>query len=439
MPAQRRIVAAAAVTALFIGLQGCAETPTTAPPATTPAPEHVHAAGAGPHSATVHAAGHLPLTTAPLPVREQLQMLLGQHSTLTIRLMRGQLRPAGDFADATAAALGRNTDELTAAVRGTYSAAGASRFRELWVTHISALTAYAAALQRNDGPAQRDAKAKLATYNRDYGKAIAELTGNELPAAAVTAGVQQHVDTLIAGADAYARGDWEQAYTLERDAFRHMFDTGKQFAGATVSRQPGELPAGFDDPPASLRSALGMLLGEHMELTVDATRAIVTSSPEEPAAVKALDANSRAIAQAFTGALGSTLSTRLVQLWADHVDAVVTFAEATRDKDAAAAERARADLRRFAGELGRLLRSVAKGKVDAEAAVKALDEHDEALLRQTTAFAAADYRTAHDISYSGYQHMFAIAGTLTSAVRGNLGGRLPVGGAATGYGPVAGR
>jgi hypothetical protein len=49
---------------------------------------------------------------------------------------------------------------------------------------------------------------------------------------------------------------------------------------------------------------------------------------------------------------------------------------------------------------------VAKGKVDAAAATKALDEHDEALLRQTVAFADRDYRSAHDISYDGYQHMF---------------------------------
>jgi hypothetical protein len=110
---------------------------------------------------------------------------------------------------------------------------------------------------------------------------------------------------------------------------------------------------------------------------------------------------------------------------------VVAFAVATRDKDAAGQQKARADLERFAAALGTGLRTLARGKVDAAAASKALDQHDAHLLDAITAYAAADYRKAHDVSYAGFQHMFPIAATLARAVEGHVGARLPVGGAAT--------
>jgi hypothetical protein len=65
-------------------------------------------------------------------------------------------------------------------VREAYSPAGGTTFRELWVTHINALSSYAPALQRNDTAAQNAARATLDTYNRDYGAAISQLTGGEL-------------------------------------------------------------------------------------------------------------------------------------------------------------------------------------------------------------------------------------------------------------------
>jgi hypothetical protein len=53
---------------------------------------------------------------------------------------------------------------------------------------------------------------------------------------------------------------------------------------------------------------------------------------------------------------------------------------------------------RLAAEFSRL----AKGKVAVRAATQALDEHDQQLLTQITAYAEADYGQAHEISYGGY-------------------------------------
>jgi hypothetical protein len=176
-----------------------------------------------------------------------------------------------------------------------------------------------------------------------------------------------------------------------------------------------------------------------MELTVDATRAAVSGAPELAAAQQALDANSREIGEAFASVFGATEAARLAALWGDHVDAVVAFAVATRDKDDAGQQKARADLERFAAALGTGLRTLARGKVEAAAATKALDQHDAHLLEAITAYASGDYRRAHDVSYAGFQHMFPIAATLARAVEGHVGARLPVGGAATGHGGTAQR
>jgi hypothetical protein len=204
-----------------------------------------------------------------------------------------------------------------------------------------------------------------------------------------------------------------------------------------VSRS-GELPANFDDAPAQLRSQLGLLLGEHMELTVDATRAVVTGGDDATAAAGALQGNTADIAKAFGSVFGTEGSRALVQLWADHVDAVVAFAVATARKDAAGTTKARAALDRAARGLGAEFSRLAKGKVAVRAATQALDQHDQQLLTQITAYAQADYGKAHEISYGGYQHMFMIAGVLADAIGANVAAKLPRGGAATGGGGLAG-
>jgi hypothetical protein len=98
--------------------------------------------------------------------------------------------------------------------------------------------------------------------------------------------VKEHVDTLLRQADAFARGDYDKAYELERTAFRHMFATGRASAGCG-GRRSGELPAHFDDAPASSAFAARPAPGEHMELAVDATRAVVSGGDDATAAAAA--------------------------------------------------------------------------------------------------------------------------------------------------------
>jgi hypothetical protein len=368
----------------------------------------------------------------------QLEKSLGHHAILVVRLMRGQLNKSPDFLEAATAALGKNTDELAAVVATAYGQQGGEQFKRLWAQHVTSLFAYSKALANKDTAAQGKAKADLDRYTREYATFISSATGGELSPAQVTTGIAAHIHHLLSQIDAYAAGDYAAAYRLEREAYAAMFSTGKGLAGATVSKSPGELPAGFDDPPQQLRSALGQLLGEHSELIVDVTRAVLAKGPEFEQAVAALDGNTRDIGQAMTAVFGSAAAGQFGDLWATHVEEVVSFATAVAEDDAAGQAQARTRLDRWSQDFGHFLATGVKDTKVATAFVAAAHHHDEQLLTSITSYARGNYPIAHQITYEGYQHMFAIAESLADAIESGATKRMPTGGAATGGGGAAG-
>ncbi len=405
------------------------------PNAAVAPPKEAKAQAQAPHAGTKHAP--LPASAPPQQVRFQLEQLLGQHAVLAVRLMRGQLNKSPDFLEAATAALGHNTTELSAVVASSYGTAGGEKFKQLWTQHVSALFAYSKALADKDKTAKQKAMADLDAYTKEYGEFISTATKGELPAEAVTESVNGHIHHLIAQIDAYAAGDYKQAYKLEREAYAAMFSTGKGLAGATVSARPGELPAGFDDPPQQLRSALGQLLGEHSELVVDVTRAALAKSPEFSQAALALDGNTRELGQAINAVFGANAADQFGDLWADHVNAVVAFTTAVVEKDPAGEAKARTSLDQWGDKFGSFLASAVKDKKAATAFVEVAHHHDEQLLTSITSFQDGDYAKAHQITYEGYQFMFAIADNLAKAIESGTAKQMPKGGAATGGGGAA--
>ena len=63
--------------------------------------------------------------------------------------------------------------------------------------------------------------------------------------------------------------------------------------------------------------------------------------------------------------------------------------------------------------------------------------HEDMLLKQINAYAAADYTTAHQVSYEAYQHMFALADQAATAIGETVADGSPKGGADTGRGATA--
>ena len=73
-------------------------------------------------------------------------------------------------------------------------------------------------------------------YNAASAQFFAQATG--LPQADLQAALEEHLMQLKGQIDAYAAGDYEQAYALAREAYAHMYELGTTLAGAIVAQSP---------------------------------------------------------------------------------------------------------------------------------------------------------------------------------------------------------
>jgi hypothetical protein len=372
--------------------------------------------------------------TDAVELRITLERLLGQHATLATRLMRARVDGAEAFARVAVDALVTNTEELTDVVESVYGPDGATVFAELWADHGTALFNYTVGLVEDDQAAMEDAEAELERYIEDFSAFLEAATDGELAAADLAPGLRMHVDHLIGQIHAFADGDYARAFELQREAYEHMFPTGRGLAGGIAAQHPGELPLPVDEEAPQLRSTLGLLLGEHLELAIDAMRAGVHGAPQFEHAAAALNANTEELTEAMEALFAADDAARFNTLWADHIDAFVQYTAALAEDDEAGREAAIARLHDFHDALGRHLSDMTGGELDADVAAEVLRVHDEQIAAQIDAYAAEDYEEAYRISFEAYQHIFDAAAALATAIEAHVGPELPVGGAPTGGG-----
>src|SRR6266508_3668870 len=221
-------------------------------------------------------------------------------------------------------------------------------FEQLWQQHIDAFAAYANGVATHDAAAKQAARTKLVAYCSAHGSWFAQASKGRVQASVAAGGVRQHVDELMRQIDVYAAHDYAQAYQIQRMAYEHMFTAGATMAKASVTP---ELAVGFDAPPEKLRSAFDMLLGEHMELIIDAQRATFAGSQEFKAAGAQVNANTTALAQAMGAILGPQKGTEFQSAWANHVDGLMAYTTAVAANDEAGKQAAQKNLDAFASRL----------------------------------------------------------------------------------------
>ena len=226
-----------------------------------------------------------------MELRAQLEQLLGQHAILTVRLTRARLRGDEDLAQTADEALSKNAADLAAPIGAVYGAEAAETFEQAWFNHVTYVFNYARGVADDDAAVKSEARRQLDGYTTELSEYLAEATHQAMPAEVVADELHMHVDQLLEQVDAYAAGDYERAFQLERECYAHMFPFGKALATGIVTGEGTELPAEFDSPAAELQSQLGMTLGEHAELAVDAMRSGISGLPDFPAAAGALDQN----------------------------------------------------------------------------------------------------------------------------------------------------
>jgi hypothetical protein len=421
------------ISALALGACGCTASGTTSSPsrsASQPAPTESMAMQQEP-------ASPLDPKRQAAELRTGLEELFGQDVFVGIRVTRSRLRGDPDFTQAAVDALSRNSDDLGTLLGRVYGSARAAKFRQLWESQQEGLVAYARAAGQHDQAAKAVARRQLDAFPGQVAQFMHTLTGGTT-VSAVSSRLSTHIDDLIRFTDAYAAGDYATAYRIERTDYEREFGLGTVIAAGIAGGPGGHLPADFDSPLTRLRSTLGELLGEHMQLVVDAMGAALRGGPEFKADAAQVNADTTLLAGAFGVLFGPQSGTRFESVWSDHVDALVSYSGAVATKDQNGKDQALAQLRTFEKHLSAFLSTSTDGRLTAPALSDVLHMHDRDLVEQLDAYARGDYPTAYRVTYDGYQHMYAVASTLSGAIGPTIAARLPKGGVQTGGGGMAG-
>ncbi|MGZ4649338.1 MAG: hypothetical protein ACXV3A_02200 [Kineosporiaceae bacterium] len=364
----------------------------------------------------------------------RLEALVAQHSVLVADMMRARMRQAPDLAQAADAALGQNTQALGSLVDNLFGIQAGAQFAQVWSGHIRYFYAYADALANNDDPALQRAKTGLESSEKALGRFFSAASGGRLPEPAAQSAVTTHIDHLLAQADAFHKGDYATAAADYQMAYEHGFDMGGALASTLL---PQALADQLQQPQWKLRSNLTKLLGEHVALVVAAMRDAMGQAADFKALAVDLNKNTTALGMAVYSLYGDKASGQFQNLWADHVDALMTYTSATIKGDSTAANHAETKLRSFEPALARFLAMATQSQLGAQALANAYNQHDRMLVGELKAYQAKNYTQAHQLSYQAYDQMFDLSAQLSHAIGVTLGKNLPKGGSQTGGGGMA--
>jgi hypothetical protein len=394
---------------------------------------------ASPTSTAAHHATNTPGTPAavnasPKQLEAQFEQLLGQHALLAMRLTRSEVTNASDFGQVAETSLEENTHTLSQLVGTAYDDTQSDRFQQLWQGYVTDLSAYANGAASQDASAKQKARADLLAYGDDYGSWLAGASNGQVRAGDAARAARTRVVGLMRQVDTYAARDYDQAYKTEREVYQNTFTAGASLAKASVAPKAA---ATLDAPPEKLRAAFAMLLGEHMELIIDAQRATFAGAPEFKAAAAQVNANSATLTQAMGTIVGPKKAAEFQSAWANHVEGLLAYSTAVAGNDEAAKATATQNLDGFAARLALYFSDIVRNELPVEALTDVLSVHDKHLIEQVNAYAANDYAKAQQMQLEGYQQMLGVANTLVGAIQKTVKPGLPVGGSQTGGGGTA--
>ena len=243
-------------------------------------------------------------------------------------------------------------------------------------------------------------------------------TATKLPQNALKRSITMHVNQLKGQIDAYAAGNYERAYRLERTAYAHMFMTGDTLAGGISAQSPDKFGDGNATESASdLRVTLGRLLGEHAILAMTATQKGVTGKKDFKAIAAALDRNSVELANTIGSVYGAEARKEFLDgelKWRAHIGFFVDYTTARAKKDKAGQNKAVKNLEGYIESFSRFL---ADATGLPPATVKAtITEHVNQLKGQIDAYAAGDYAKAYRLYREAYAHMYMTGDALSGAI-----------------------
>jgi hypothetical protein len=149
----------------------------------------------------------------------------------------------GGAKDAGAAvkALDANTVDLSTTIGSVYGTDAQAAFLGQWRAHIGMFVDYATGLATDDDDLKQKGADALDGYSEGFSKFLATATDSDQ--AAFKSALEEHVSQLTGALDAADAGDANEAWSLEREAYAHMFGTGDALVSAIVTQNPDKFPA----------------------------------------------------------------------------------------------------------------------------------------------------------------------------------------------------
>lgn len=355
-----------------------------------------------------------PDTTAA-QLRSKLSGLFGEHVYLASAATGAALGARSEEFSAAAAALDGNSAALTANIAAIFGDDAGEAFDPLWKKHVGFFVAYTEGLAAGNGAKSAQAVNDLTQYAKDFGAFINSVVPS-LPADAVAASVGTHVMTLKAVVDAQKAGDQTVAFTAQREAAAHMNMVAATLTGGiakTLSDKIGGDPA---SKAAGLVTTLNVTLREHVFLASAATGAALGGRNDEfTAAAAALGSNSGAMTTAVGSVYGAEAGKAFDPLWTKHINFLVEYTNAVRDKNQAKADEAMGSLLQYSQDFGAFI-NAASPKLTKDAVAELVKTHVLTLKAVIDAQAAKDWVTAYSSLRTAADHMPMMANGLATTI-----------------------
>jgi hypothetical protein len=178
------------------------------------------------------------IDTSAAVLRQGLDSLLQEHVVLTCAETDAALGGRDAEFNAASIALNDNRREMEGAIRTIYGEDAGTQFYDLCSDHDGYLVDYTLGAARNDEAKMDKAVARLVAFAADFGDAVQTMTGGRLGKETMADLVRTNISTVKGVIDAQAAGDFDTAYSKERDAQKQVFMIGNTLANAIVEQFP---------------------------------------------------------------------------------------------------------------------------------------------------------------------------------------------------------
>jgi hypothetical protein len=361
-----------------------------------------------------------PVSNPAADLRAALGNLLSEHALLAIVAMQKGIDGAPDFNEA-AGALNKNTEQLTAAITSVFGEDAGKAFNGLWTSHIGFFVDYVKATAGNDEAGRKAALDKLGNYKNDFAKFLSGAT--KIPEGDLAAGLQMHVDHLVAAFDSYVNKDYKTTYSNIRTAYAHMYSTADALAGAIAKQMPDKFTGDAFSDGVNLRIAFDRLLREHAALAMLAMQKGIGGAADFGDAAGALGENTADLTAAITSIFGEDAGKAFNGLWTSHIGFFVDYVTATAGNDEAGRKAALEKLGNYKNDFAKFLSGATK--IPEGDLASGLQMHVDQLVAAFDSYVAKDYAQTYTSFRDALNHMAMTGDALAGAIVANMAKPMP--------------